>query len=280
MLRNSERGATRAGRPPTDAFWGEKVGEVAEEHLDWGAGRIEGALGEIAAREERDDAPSLRVVGRLLKAHRKKTEAARALYRQFRWPDAMVMGLLPWEAAATIFENMRAYTLHGRGGRWGALPMSIRRCRWFWRVTLAIPDAPLDVRVSYAERFERAEESGDDTRRLMFEMLIDSDLYAAREQEEKPCADGTKEASTNAKTAAGRRQAAAEKLLRQDAASGRDEAHSGADGSPERGAPHRRAEDVRPVPRRVDRKREADAQAPHVGTLRKPDPHPRPAGDR
>ncbi len=206
MLRNSERGATRTGRPRTDAFWGEKVGELAEEHPDWGAGRIEGALWEIAAREERNDVPSVRAVGRLLKAHRAKDEAERALYRQFRWPDAMATGLLPWEAAATIFEKMRAYTLHGWGGRWGALPMSIRRCRWLWRVTLAIPDAPLDVRVSYAERFERAEVSGDDTHQLMFEMLIDSDLYAAREQEEKPCADETKEASTSAKTAAGRRQ--------------------------------------------------------------------------
>lgn len=98
-------------RPRTDKFWLVRVGELAEAAAEQGrrlgAGRIERDLTQIAAREGRDDAPSIRQVGRLLRAHRAKSDEERALYRRFRWPESMEAGLLPWEANRVGLDLLR-----------------------------------------------------------------------------------------------------------------------------------------------------------------------------
>jgi hypothetical protein len=60
-------------------------------------------------------------------------------YREFHWPETMESGALPWEAASALFELVGYFRMNGD-------PVTIRRARWFWYVTLACPEAPFEDR--------------------------------------------------------------------------------------------------------------------------------------
>ena len=90
--------------------------------------------------------PSERTIRRLHQEYKQDlTDEERSQYRQLKWPESMEMVVaiteLPWDASASVLELLALWQ-HERGGR----RPTIRQAKWFWRITLAVPDAPLPSR--------------------------------------------------------------------------------------------------------------------------------------
>jgi hypothetical protein len=84
----------------------------------------------------RDDAPSYTTVRKLYRLFAQLAPAEQLDYRLFRWPDSMLRGALPWEAASAGLELLR-FCYEMKQGR-----PSVRMVKWFWRLRLAAPDLP------------------------------------------------------------------------------------------------------------------------------------------
>ena len=136
-------------RKPIDQFWRERVKDlvaIPPEGRRLTDKRIADILEEEAGSfDQRDprryDFPSERSVQRIRIPFVNDPGAVRD-YQRFRYPDSCSSGALPWEAAAVAFELIREHRLDE------APP--VRLVRWLWRVTLAMPIAPLRDRVRYA----------------------------------------------------------------------------------------------------------------------------------
>ena len=117
----------------------------------------EGVVRELKAEAEdgsRHDEPSLRTVNRYRAAWRRLSAEERSVWRSVRWPESMESGDLPWEASATALELLGYYAVVKRR------PL-VALARWFWRVTLAAPDAPLKIRVETAQALAAIAVAGD-----------------------------------------------------------------------------------------------------------------------
>jgi len=83
------------------------------------------------------------------------TEEEQRQYQYFRWPESMVMGLLPWEASSAALELLEVRKSdpyvrfidattekppESSGTGWGR--PSVRLARAFWHITQAAPDLP------------------------------------------------------------------------------------------------------------------------------------------
>lgn len=84
--------------------------------------------------------PSDRAIRRVMAEFRAAPKGERLPYQFFAWPGSMENGALPWEASRAVLDLLRFRTENGLG------PPLIREAQWFWRVTLAIPDAPIGKR--------------------------------------------------------------------------------------------------------------------------------------
>lgn len=115
------------------------VKELIANKPDWGADRIRQLLEKAAADAgiEQEDLPSVATIGRI---KRKMSGPERAPYLYVRWPETFAAGLLPWEAAASIFELLQHRTK----------PVTTSEAQWYWRVTLARPDVSVPDRATVA----------------------------------------------------------------------------------------------------------------------------------
>lgn len=102
-----------------------------------------------------DDCPSERwIEGRLKEWDRLPPEVRQNFY-SFRWPDSMLSGALPsgdalpWEAGKAALELLRLLSGIGRP--------PILLVKWWWRVSVAVPDAPPVVRLSVAQQLASQE---------------------------------------------------------------------------------------------------------------------------
>ena len=89
--------------------------------------------------------PSERTIRRLHQEYKEDlTDEERSQYHQLKWPESMEMGVaiteLPWDASASVLELLAFSQREGRRRP------TIRQAKWFWRITLAAPDAPLPSR--------------------------------------------------------------------------------------------------------------------------------------
>jgi hypothetical protein len=127
-------------RQRTGGYWTHRIHQLAESDILRGAGRgrITRALEQIAAEENRLDAPSERVVGRILQMHRAMDERDRAIYREFHWPHAMLTELVPWEASRFALDVLKACRMKG------AARPTVQEITWLWRLHLATPETPID----------------------------------------------------------------------------------------------------------------------------------------
>jgi len=125
-------------RTAVDAFWREQIRGITANYPGWGPGRVVRALAAIGEQLGRDDWPAERTIGREQQRFREMEAAKQRDYLVFRWPESMVRGDLPWEAAALGVTLIRHFGQRRR-------PL-VRCVRWCWRITLARPDAPLPAR--------------------------------------------------------------------------------------------------------------------------------------
>jgi hypothetical protein len=121
-------------RPKTDPWYAARIGAYAEDGMS--AAAIARKLEEDASEAKRSDVPSERTVRRLYEEHKMSSEAERLQSTRFRWPESMMLGLLPWEASRTALTY-----LFFRRGTDGTRP-TVREVKWFWRLHLASPQMP------------------------------------------------------------------------------------------------------------------------------------------
>ena len=128
------------GRPKIDTYWINLVRGFLKTEPRKSAKSIEISLAFIGPRlpKPRDDLPKERTIRDIAKRFGELTPERQQQYSQFHWPEAMAAELLPWEASAAALELLRAHP-------WSSRPL-IRLVRWFWRVSMAVPDAPFEQR--------------------------------------------------------------------------------------------------------------------------------------
>ncbi len=82
------------------------------------------------AKEMGMPAPSMESV----KRYSKLTEDEKKEYAVFRWPGAMEVDSLPWEATRAALDLVK------HCHRWGLGRPTVRQVKWYWRVCLATPE--------------------------------------------------------------------------------------------------------------------------------------------
>ena len=122
-----------------------------------GAGKLEGAI------------PSARTIGRMKARFATEDQAP---YRLYSWPESHQAGLLPWEAAVTAaecfttyFDVNDAFERDGYDPPFHPAGPTVRLVTWFYRVTLARPEAPSGQRLMAAEMMDHWEEYGSEVLR-------------------------------------------------------------------------------------------------------------------
>ena len=154
-------------RPPTPQRWVDRVRVIAANEPRLGPGPIFRRLEEEGGKEGLNDYPSLRTIGRILRDFKDRPDAEKAPYRYFYWPETMERGELPWEASAAALEFLRYCTTpiefefidFTTPDERHARPLT-RTVKWYWRASLAAPDAPAYRKVILAEIFAAYELAG------------------------------------------------------------------------------------------------------------------------
>lgn len=167
-------------RPRIDVFWQRLIETYASE--GYGPKAIERMLDEEARERGRDDCPSERTIGRVIKAWKQRPETERHEEALFRWPEAMELGDLPWEAGEAALEFLRWWEVWRMPRR-----PTVRDVRWYYRVRLAVPQQPQMVIVSLAI----AMASGEHAARMGAPaiQILDLDRALAFASEESPMDD-------------------------------------------------------------------------------------------
>ena len=98
--------------------------------------------------------PSDRAIRRVMSEFKSAPKEERLPYVRFAWPESMELGALPWEASRAALDLLRACDEAGLG-----VPL-IKEVLWFWRVTQAVPGAPLNIRKDLAIWCAHGEELG------------------------------------------------------------------------------------------------------------------------
>lgn len=90
------------------------------------------------------EVPSERTIGRIKKSWDELPEDRKRLLQEVQWPQSMGTELLPWDASPAILELLGEY------GTWMGVRPEIGLASWFWRITQAAPDLPLNSRIAAA----------------------------------------------------------------------------------------------------------------------------------
>lgn len=126
--------------------WVEPVRQIVSDHADWGRHAVHD---ELVQRAETWglrslDVPSDSTVGRIMTEFRRADPAQRRDYERFHWPESLGADDLPWEAGRALLDLLAYLDAHAKPRP------PIRLARWYWRLTLAAPDASIPERLSHA----------------------------------------------------------------------------------------------------------------------------------
>ncbi len=145
-------------RPKTPAFWIEAIRKFTANEPRLGPRAIHKRFEEAVKKVGKADVlpiPGERTIGRVQEEFRGLPDKERQRYRQFRWPEDMQNGLLPWEAGASALELVR-WRLERK-----CEPPLIGQVHWFYRISTLAPDAPFDDRYTAARWLCAFEVAGD-----------------------------------------------------------------------------------------------------------------------
>jgi hypothetical protein len=150
-------------RPRTDQRVIAKITDLAVNTPKQTAGKVRLDLERWAKQTGYEKPlPSVRQVARelsKLRPHVEKIEAGGELgdlanFKHFYFPESMERGELPWEAAPAALELLEWGADIPAEGEDESYRPTIASVRWFWRVSIAAPDAPLDTRIHIATSLE------------------------------------------------------------------------------------------------------------------------------
>jgi hypothetical protein len=96
-----------------------------------------------------------RTVHRYLEGFRDLDEEVRRQFRDVRWPDSLEDGDIPWEASTEVLALLEWTEKHN------LRPPTVNIAAWYWRSTLMIPGAPLDLRLRVALTLATHREIGE-----------------------------------------------------------------------------------------------------------------------
>ena len=113
------------------------------DHADWGRRAVRDELKRRAEAWglKAVDVPSESTLGRIVTEFRRTDPAERRNYQRFRWPESLGADDLPWEASRSLLDLLAYLDAHAKPRP------PIRLARWYWRVTLAAPDASIPERL-------------------------------------------------------------------------------------------------------------------------------------
>ena len=130
-------------RPRIHRFWIEKIRGILANNSPMGGVEMRRLLKydpEMEKQNPPTPVPSDRAIRRIMAEFKDAPEEERLPYQFFAWPGSMENGALPWEASRAVLDLLRLRTENRMR------PPLIREAQWFWRVTLAIPDAAIEKR--------------------------------------------------------------------------------------------------------------------------------------
>ena len=172
----------KPGRKPTDRYWVEFVRTEGANNPKLSAAAITRKAEKRAARFGRDDPPSARAVGRILKRLRDMSEQDVGQYRYVFWPESFERGDLPWEAQAATLELLKFMNdspdavpdaeaepdlCYGAEPRFAEDAIaslsrpSVYVARWYWRLSQALPYSSPGTKFSFALDFWRRARTED-----------------------------------------------------------------------------------------------------------------------
>lgn len=145
-----------------------RVSDIYRHHafLIWGeeprasARSVAEKLDRLALEAGKDDAPSERTISRWRDEFRSLSEQEQQQYHDARWPESMEMGALPWEASGVFMEVAGKYLEKG-------VRPKVLLIKWLWRITQAIPTAPLYFRLKLAIPMSFSESVGYNSTALL-----------------------------------------------------------------------------------------------------------------
>lgn len=136
-------------RPRVKSYWQEAIRALTENEPRLGPlgiqARLKRAAEESGMAEKLGAVPSRRTIGRIQSHFRQSANKDRERYREFRWPETMEYGLLPWEASRAGLELLRDFHQE-----WNRRP-TVGLVECFWHVSQAAGDAPFDERAVAAQ---------------------------------------------------------------------------------------------------------------------------------
>lgn len=133
------------------------------------AGHKELAIPELAI-------PSERTISRIKNEFLERSSEDRIGFRYASWPESMLDGALPWEAGSALLELRHCYRGH-------ASRPTVSVAQWFWRITSAAPDAPLEFRVSLAQYCADLKPGADEFQAV--EAYLEFTPWQSKESKEK-----------------------------------------------------------------------------------------------
>ncbi len=150
----------------TDIRWVELVKNTKADNPGWGVGRIAQKVRAEGERRGLSDPPHERTIGRILRREWDPlSEEQQAQYRAFYWPESMECGDIPWEASVHCMELL-GYLFHSSRRAEEYVRPTIRQAKWFWRVSMAVPDQELSEREAVARLFAIWEAVGGRTKEV------------------------------------------------------------------------------------------------------------------
>ena len=146
-------------RPRTDEYWRELAKTKFAQNEGVTVAQVRRELEAHAEKMEKSDDPKVRAMASTLPSERTIAriraeewatlgEPERAQYREFFWPESMERGDLPWEASESALELLFFLDQHDFRTR-----PPVRFVTWYWRVSMAVPDALVYLRAQAAMWF-------------------------------------------------------------------------------------------------------------------------------
>lgn len=171
-------------RKPISNAWVARIYQLAAEPMNLNPKEIEQ---EFAKRYPDGEWPSRRTIERHVARFRAMDLDKQQEHAEFRWPETMQNEILPWEAAPFALELLRLTTKQGPfepmppGTDLTELePESIAPperplvifVKWYWRVSVARPDAPFPQRLDAAHQLAAEEVLGVDQEKRAIERWL------------------------------------------------------------------------------------------------------------